>query len=176
MLYNKVDIDDNLFNKIRQELKVAQDWSSMKKMAWVPPSGWLQTKCPISYQWIESVREREIQLIRFHLTPPRGKLNIHIDGTIENPRVHALNSPVMNYENAFMRWYDYSDKSNWKNDYVEPREELYNAKGGVPIDESKCVVTDETIIDRPTFLRTDTPHSIDNPNDGVRVILSIRFK
>ena len=176
MLYTKVNIDDNLFNNIRQELKVARDWSSMKKMAWVPPTGWLQTKCPISYQWIESVREREIQLIRFHLTPPRGKLNIHIDGTIENPRVHALNIPVMNYENAFMRWYDYSDKSNWKNDYVEPREELYNAKGGVPIDESKCVVTDETIIDRPTFLRTDTPHSINNPNDGVRVILSIRFK
>ena len=176
MLYSKVDIADNLFINIRQELKVARDWSSMKKMAWVPPTGWLQTKCPISYQWIESVREREIQLIRFHLTPPRGKLNIHIDGTIENPRVHALNIPVMNYENAFMRWYDYSDKSNWKNDYVEPREELYNAKGGVPIDESKCVVTDETIIDRPTFLRTETPHSIDNPNDGVRVILSIRFK
>ena len=75
-----------------------------------------------------------------------------------------------------MRWYDYSDKSNWKNDYVEPREELYNAKGGVPINSAKCVVIDETIIDRPTFLRTDTPHSIDNPNDGVRVILSVRFK
>ena len=176
MLYSKVNIDDTLFDKIKIELRDSQDWSSIKKMAWVPPSGWLQSECPISYQWIESVRDREIQLIRFHLTPAFGKLNIHIDGTLENPRVHALNIPVINYENALMRWYDYSDKSNWKNDYVEPREELNNAKGGVPINPTKCVVVDKTIIDRPTFLRTDTPHSIDNPNDGVRVILSVRFK
>lgn len=176
MLYSKVNIDDTLFDKIKIELRDSQDWSSIKKMAWVPPSGWLQSECPISYKWIESVRDREIQLIRFHLTPALGKLNIHIDGTLENPRVHALNIPVINYENALMKWYDYTDKSNWKNDYVEPREELYNAKGGVPINSAKCVVIDETIIDRPTFLRTDTPHSIDNPNDGVRVILSVRFK
>tara|TARA_B100000941_G_scaffold245214_1_gene189606 strand:+ start:2358 stop:2888 length:531 start_codon:yes stop_codon:yes gene_type:complete len=176
MFYSKVNIDDNLFEKIKIELRDSQDWSSIKKMVWVPPSGWLESECPISHQWIESVREREIQFIRFHLTPAFGKLNIHIDGTLENPRVHALNIPVINYENALMRWYDYSDKSNWKNDYVEPREELNNAKGGVPINPTKCVVVDKTIIDRPTFLRTDTPHSIDNPNDGVRVILSVRFK
>ena len=176
MFYSKVDIDDTLFDNIKMELRDSQDWSSIKKMVWVPPSGWLESECPISHQWIESVREREIQLIRFHLTPAFGKLNIHIDGTLENPRVHALNIPVINYENALMRWYDYSDKSNWKNDYVEPREELNNAKGGVPINPTKCVVVDKTIIDRPTFLRTDTPHSIDNPNDGVRVILSVRFK
>ena len=175
MLYSKVNIDDNLFDKIKRELRDSQDWSSIKKMAWVPASGWLETQCPLSHHWIESVRESEIQLIRFHLTPPRGKLNIHIDGTLENPRVHALNIPVMNYENAFMRWYDYSDKSNWKNDYVEPRDLLFNSRGGVPIDSSKCVVVDQTVIDRPTAVRTDIPHSVDNPNDGTRVLLSIRF-
>ena len=75
-----------------------------------------------------------------------------------------------------MKWYDYTDKSNWKNDYVEPRYELFNAKGGVPIDTSKCKVVEQTVIDKPTSLRTDIPHSIDNPNDGVRVILSIRYE
>ena len=81
----------------------------------------------------------------------------------------------MNYENAIMKWYDYSDKSNWKNDYVEPRDLLFNSRAGVPIDSSKCVVVDQTVIDRPTAVRTDIPHSVDNPNDGTRVLLSIRF-
>ena len=173
--YYKHPIDTQSFKQIKKELTKSNDWKSIDKMAWIPPKGWLECECPISYEWIESVKEREIQFIRFHLTPPQGKLNIHIDGTIENPRVHALNIPVINYENALMKWYDYSDKSNWKNDYVEPRYELFNSKGGVPIDTSKCKVVEQTVIDRPTFLRTDIPHSIDNPNDGTRVILSIRF-
>ena len=176
--YHKYDTDfcpDWFFKDMRNELIESRDWTQTTDMVWRPPEGWLQENTPKCYNWIEAVREHDITLIRFHLTPPKGKLNIHIDGTLEDPRVYALNIPVMNYENALMKWYDFSDKNNWKNDYVEPRDKLFNSKGGVPIDPSKCVVVDQTVIDRPTFLRTDVPHSIDNPNDGVRIILSIRF-
>lgn len=173
--YSKYDIDYWFFKNMRNELIKSKNWTEVTKMFWVPPKNWLKKKAPICYNWIEAVREYDIEFIRFHLTPPKGKLNIHVDGTLEKPRVYALNIPILNYENSLMKWYDFSDKTNWKNDYVEPREKLSNAKGGVPIDESKCVIIEQTVIDKPTFLRTDIPHSIDNPNDGTRIILSVRF-
>ena len=160
---------------MRKELVESNHWKSITKMAWIPPDNWLEVNCPRCYDWIQEISAYPIKFIRFHLTPPRGKLNIHVDGTIEEPRKYALNIPFMNYENALMKWYDYGDMSNWKNDYVEPREQLYNAKGGVPVDASKCKVIEEAVIDWPTFLRTDIPHSIDNPNEEVRVILSVRY-
>ena len=187
--YHKHDIDvcpDWLFEDMRNEIIKSRDWAQTTGMAWRPPKGWLEEKAPKCYNWIKTVSEYDIAHVRFHLIPPRGKMNIHIDGSLEDPytisygkvnvkSVYGLNIPVMNYKNAYMKWYDYNDKSNWKDDYVEPRDLLFNSKGGVPIDSSKCVVVDQTIIDRPTVVRTDIPHSVDNPNDGVRLVLSIRF-
>ena len=187
--YYKYDIEscpDWLFEDIKNEIVQSRDWTQTTGMAWRPPKGWMQEKAPKCYNWIETVKEYDTAHIRFHLIPPRGRMNIHVDGTLENPytisygkvnvkSVYGLNIPIMNYENAIMKWYDYSDKSNWKNDYVEPRDLLFNSRGGVPIDSSKCVVVDQTVIDRPTAVRTDIPHSVDNPNDGTRVLLSIRF-
>ena len=187
--YHKYDNEacpDWLFEDIRNELIESRDWTQTTAMVWKPPEGWMQEKAPKCYNWIETVKEHDTTLVRFHLIPPRKRMNIHVDGTLTNSyaishgrvnlkSVYGLNIPIMNYENAMMKWYDYSDKSNWKNDYVEPRDLLYNSRGGVPIDPSKCVVVDQTVIDRPTAVRTDIPHSVDNPNDGARVILSIRF-
>ena len=76
--YYKHPIDTQLFKEIKKELTKSNDWKSIDKMAWIPPEGWLECECPISYKWIETVREREIQFIRFHLTPPQGKLNLSL--------------------------------------------------------------------------------------------------
>ena len=115
-----------------------------------------------------------VKFYRFHITPPNGKLNPHIDGTVESRRKFALNIPVVGKYNHTMTWY--KDDDNWHTDYVEPRDKLGNAKGGVPIDVNKIEIIEQTIIDKPTLLRTDTPHSLENYNDFHRIILSIRFE
>lgn len=174
--YHRPFIDYFLFQDIKKELNEASiEFKNNGKMAWIPPEGWLNAKAPKCHAWLQSSTRYPIKFTRFHMTPPKGRLNIHVDGTLENPRRYALNIPVAYTEDAPMKWYDFSDKRNWKNDYVEPRDKLYDAKGGVPVDESKCEVVDETCIDWPTFVRTDIPHSIDNPHYDTRIILSIRF-
>ena len=132
----------------------------------------------VTEEWIKentSIDIPDVQFYRFHITPPNGRLNPHIDGTKENPRVWALNIPIVGKYNHTMTWYKY-DPDNWHTDYVEPRKPLGNAKGGVPLDKSKLEILDQTIINKPTLLRTDIPHSLENYNNFHRIILSVRFR
>ena len=109
--YNIESCPDWLFEDIKNEIVQSRDWTQTTGMAWRPPKGWMQEKAPKCYNWIETVREHDITLIRFHLIPPRGRMNIHVDGTLENSykishgrvnvkSVYGLNIPIMNYENA----------------------------------------------------------------------------
>jgi len=43
------------------------------------------------------------------------------------------------------------------------------------IDPTKLVKIDSTVIDRPTFVRTDVVHGIINNNNTRRLVLSLRF-
>jgi len=96
--------------------------------------------------------------------------DLHIDGFDVN-RINAsntaLNLPILNCNNGPMSWYNGSFfltkspsktikylKINWQ-------------------EEPKLAIT--KVIDKPTFVKINIPHHIENQSDSPRLMLSIRF-
>lgn len=107
---------------------------------------------------------------RFFSTPPGQILPIHRDGTDDQPKYWALNLPIYNCKNTSMIWYktDASVYYYHKSNYSPAPISCY------PIEE--CVEVERCQIDKPTWVKVDTPHTVDNPtNAGNRIIISLRF-
>lgn len=175
-LYHKLDIDN--FEDIRAELEAATDerFKKSKVMWWNPPNvEWIQENCPLAHKWVTENINLPIWFYRFQITLPNDELVPHIDGTKEKPRIYTLNFPIMRKYNSTMTWYKY-DTDNWETQPISLGGKLgHNAKAGVPLDMSKLEISEQIIVDRPTLLRTDIPHSLQNYNDQYRSVLSVRF-
>lgn len=96
--------------------------------------------------------------------------DLHVDG-FDPERINAsntaLNLPILNCENGPMYWYD-GDFFLTKSPFKTIKYLKINWNG-----EPKLAAT--KIINKPTFVRINIPHHIENRSNSPRLMLSIRF-
>jgi hypothetical protein len=96
--------------------------------------------------------------------------DLHVDGfdpARTNASNTALNLPILNCENGPMSWYDgdfFLTRSPFKT--IKYLKINWNS-------EPKLAVT--KVINRPTFVKINIPHHIENQSNSPRLMLSIRF-
>lgn len=169
LFYKKLNIKD--FDLIRSELESATtDNVSENIRSWDVPFKWFKYNSPSLYEFIESRKKIPIRLCRFYLTPKYDLLLPHLDGLTNNRSPIGLNIPIIGYENTIMQWYECSDNNLMAGNYG-----FNNITASRVIDFKKIEKIDSTVIDCPTFVRTDFVHGVTNPNPSVRLVLSIRF-
>lgn len=104
------------------------------------------------------------------INEPHFVQDLHVDG-FDPARINAsntaLNLPILNCENGPMYWYAgqfFLTRSPFKTiKYLK-----INWKDTPTLAATK-------IIDKPTFVKIDVPHHIENLSDSPRLMLSIRF-
>lgn len=169
LLYKKIKVEN--FESIRNELEQATVDNVAKNFRfWDVPFNWFKDKSPLLYEFIESRKRIPVRLCRFYLTPPLDILRPHVDGLTTNKSPIGLNIPIIGYKNTSMDWYDCADDNLEDGPY---------GFGGITashvIDFSKLKHVDSTVIDCPTFVRTDVVHGVVNNNPTSRLVLSLRF-
>jgi hypothetical protein len=169
LLYKKLVLDN--FEVMRSELELATlDKVSASIRVWDEPIDWFKNNTPIFYKFIEDRKKIPIRFCRFYLTPAYDFLIPHADGTSNNRSPIGLNIPIIGWHNSSMDWYSCPD-DNFENGSLG----FNKTPASKVIDFNKLVKIDTTVIDCPTFVRTDVVHGITNNNPTVRLVLSIRF-
>lgn len=97
---------------------------------------------------------------------------IHIDADrLDPPKDQnnwAINIPILNCTQGIMHWYNGNTKVILK--------ETPEGTAYIQIENpNELVEVDQKLIDEPTIVRINTPHSVSNKSDNVRILLSIRF-
>ena len=169
LLYKKLNVDK--FDLIRAELEWATADSVRNNIRfWDVPFNWFKDKSPLLYDFIESRKKLPIRLCRFYLTPKNNVLLPHVDGLTNRRSPIGLNIPIIGYENTSMDWYDCPDDNIKDGNYG-----FNNITASRVIDFTKLVKIDTTVIECPTFVRTDVVHGVKNYNPYQRLVLSLRF-
>ena len=169
LLYKKLNVDD--FETMRLELEAATiDKVKANIRFWGEHYSWFETNAPTFYNFIESRKKVPVRMCRFYLTPARDFLTPHADGTSEYRSPIGLNIPIIGYQNTTMDWYSCPDDNFKDGDYG-----FNKTPASKVIDPTKLVKIDSTVIDCPTFVRTDVVHGIINNNNTRRLVLSLRF-
>ena len=167
--YKKLNVDN--FETMRLELEAATiDKVNANIRVWGEDYSWFETNAPTFYNFIESRKKVPIRMCRFYLTPVHGFLEPHADGTSDNRSPIGLNIPISGYQNTTMDWYSCPD-DNFKNGALG----FNKTTASRVIDLTKLVKIDTTVIDCPTFVRTDVVHGVINNNNTRRLVLSLRF-
>jgi hypothetical protein len=169
LLYKKLSIDN--FEAMRIELERATlDKVQANTRFWGEDYSWFKTNAPTFYNFIESRKKVPIRLCRFYLTPAYDNLVPHADGTSDYRSPIGLNIPIIGYQNTTMDWYSCPD-DNFDNGALG----FNKTPASRIIDFSKITKINSTVIDTPTFVRTDVVHGITNDNPTRRLVLSLRF-
>ena len=169
IFYKKINVDN--FEEMRKELEIATlDRVNLNTRYWGEPYTWFKQNTPTFYNFIESKKKVPIRFCRFYLTPPNSSLQPHADGVSTFRSPIGLNIPISGYENTTMDWYSCPD-DNFDNGYHG----FENIPASKVIDFTKLEKIDSTVIDCPTFVRTDVVHGIDNYKPTSRLVLSVRF-
>jgi hypothetical protein len=112
-------------------------------------------------------------IARIFVIPGNMSLPIHIDGNKEHPKYWALNIPIFNSENSKMHWWQ--PTANKSRSILSSTYEFgNNIKVFDSLDD--CVQIESCVINVPTCVRIDIPHSVTNYSDQTRVLISVRFK
>jgi hypothetical protein len=169
LLYKKLIVDN--FEAMRKELEIATlDKVNSKIRYWDESFIWFKDNAPIFYNFVESKSKVPIRLCRFYLTPPLGTLIPHVDGLTNHRSPVGLNIPIIGYENTTMDWYSCPDDN-----FKDGRYGFNNITASRVIDFTKIKKIETTVIDCPTFVRTDVVHGVTNNNPTCRLVLSLRF-
>lgn len=110
----------------------------------------------------------DYDIFRIFQTAPKGRLSIHVDGNEKWPKVLALNIPIIGCSDTGMCWWD----------KVQPTSLTNTNEYGSNIqlfDSDNKQLIDQLELTEPYLVRINVPHSVDNPNDQRRIILSVRF-
>jgi hypothetical protein len=169
MNYKKLNVPE--FETIRSELEMFTiDGVLSKKRFWDVPYNDFKIPCPTLFNFMEQRKKLKIRICRFYLTPENNSLIPHLDGLTDARSPIGLNIPVIGYKGSTMDWYD-CPKDNFKDGPF--------GFGGITasriIDFTKIKKVESTVIDCPTFVRTDVVHGVENYKDSQRLVLSIRF-
>ncbi len=169
MLYKKLNVDS--FEIFREELEnFTKDQVALNKRYWDVPWPEFKTATPTFYNFVMSRRKLPVRLCRFYLTPPFDILKPHVDGWTNNRAPLGLNIPIVGYENTQMTWYSCPEDNLEDGDYG------FNNISASKVKEFSLLKSiEETVIDQPTFVRTDVVHSVFNFKSTPRLVLSIRF-
>jgi hypothetical protein len=128
-------------------------------------------ECPLFHKWINSVCKKIPKPLRFYIIAPNGETVPHIDGSLTEGPPFGINIPVLNCTNSTMFWYD-CDLDN-----IAPEnggnKVYYSASH--PIDREKMTVIGELELSKPHLIKNDIMHSVENYNNGHRIILAIRW-
>lgn len=159
---------------IRQELlsAICHDYR-IKTHAFTYVQAYIAKSCPVFWQWISTRLKTSTRLMRFYVTEPYGRLPPHIDGApITVP--FGLNFPVLNCGGTTMTWYDVAadDVERWRDHNEHGYMSSYRLRTAA---EERSRVLARLEITSPCFVRNDIMHSVENPNDSWRIMLSIRF-
>jgi hypothetical protein len=169
IFYKKLNVDN--FEEIRNELEIATlDQVNSNIRFWDSPYSWFKSNTPIFYNFIESRKKISVRLCRFYLTPAYEELSPHTDGLINHKSPIGLNIPITGHENTTMDWYSCPDDNFEDGNYG-----FNNITASRVIDFDKIKKIDTTVIDCPTFVRTDIVHGITNYKSTPRLVLSVRF-
>ncbi|CAB4241900.1 hypothetical protein UFOVP71_438 [uncultured Caudovirales phage] len=101
---------------------------------------------------------------------PQFKQDMHIDGyTIDraNTSNTALNLPILNCDTGPMFWYD--------GEYTLSMNTSVTIKYLKITWQSGPTLAAEALINKPTIVRVNIPHHIENRSDNPRLMLSVRF-
>jgi len=169
MFYRKLNIPN--YTLIREELEeMTADNVSAGLRFWDVCFSEFETGAPSFFKFMEQRRKVDIRLCRFYLTPPNGFLIPHIDGISFFRSPIGLNFPVIGVENTSMDWYTCPD-----NNFISGNCGFNKIAATQIKDFSKITKVESTIIDCPTFVRTDIVHGVINSKDTPRLVLSVRF-
>jgi hypothetical protein len=167
--YRKLNVDN--FETMRLELEAATfDKVNANTRFWGEEYSWFKNNTPSFFNFIESRKKVPIRMCRFYLTPAYDFLEPHADGTSDWRSPIGLNIPILGYQNTTMDWYSCPDDN-----FDNGRLGFNKTTASKVIDPTKLVKIDSTVIDRPTFVRTDVVHGIINNNNTRRLVLSLRF-
>jgi len=108
-------------------------------------------------------------IFKFYIMPPGAYLKPHMDGTTNTPsNSFGYNIPLYNCDSVETIFYS-CDPINitWK------AEKGQNAR--LPIDESQLIEIKRHIIDQPSFMSTNTMHSVRNNTNDNRIVFLMRW-
>jgi hypothetical protein len=104
------------------------------------------------------------------INEPNFVQDLHVDGfniSRANASNTALNLPILNYENGPMYWYN--------GDFVLTKSPFKTIKYLKINWQSEPTLAATKIINKPTFVKINIPHHIENQSSSPRLMLSIRF-
>lgn len=169
MFYRKLNIHG--YELIRDELEAMSAANvSAGLRFWDVCFSEFETGAPSFFKFMEQRRKVDIRLCRFYLMPPNDSLLLHIDGFSFFRSPIGLNFPVIGVENTSMDWYTCPDDN-----FINGHYGFNKIASAQIIDFSKVTKVESTIIDCPTFVRTDIVHGVINSKDTPRLVLSVRF-
>lgn len=168
MMFKKLNVEN--YEIIRKELlNFSKDSVKEKIRFWDIPFKEFK-KCPNFYNFIITNSKMPIRLCRFYLTPPTEILGPHIDGLKNNRSPLGLNFPIIFDKNSSMTWYSCPEDNLIDGNYG------FNKITACKIlDLTKLKIITKTVIDKPTFVRQDYVHEINNFGTNTRLVLSIRW-
>ena len=171
MLYKKIDIDN--FEIIREEiLNLCSQQISQNLRFWDIRYIDFLKNTPTFINYISNKLYKIPVLFRFYNTPPQSWLPPHLDGMADSVCKIGFNIPLLNTENTYMRYYD-TPEDNIKIAY---KDGFTLAPVRIIEDKSKLVPLDSIVIDKPTLLRTDITHQVDNYNNSYRLVLCMKLE
>jgi len=172
-LYKWIDHFEDL-GLIQQELLAAIQHDYRKHThAFTYPQQYIAEQCPRFWSWLAPRLLTDTRLMRFYVTAPRSELAPHIDGApVTVP--FGLNIPVLNCEDTTMTWWRVPQDhiTRWQEHGDYGYMSSYKMIAGA---RSSAQIWDQITVARPCFVRNDIMHSVENPRDTWRIMLSIRF-
>jgi hypothetical protein len=111
-----------------------------------------------------------IDIVKEFVTPPLSEFSIHRDGSVKYPKLFALNWPIENCKNTYMKWWEFDG------DPIIERIEYDNYDVALPI-YSKINATEIGCLEliHPTIVNVQCYHSVDNNVETYRRLISFRF-
>ena len=169
LLYKAIDLPD--FEIIKPQLielmyKTITDYDSTNTKA--TSYELIQQHCPTLIDFFKA-NNLTLDVGRFFVTPPRDGLYIHVDGNSETSRIFSLNLPLLNCEQSEMIWWDQVD-------IVEYRSHASYGNNIAKMDGENKIKIAGLALTSPHLVRVDIPHSVENNQDKLRAIFSMRFK
>ena len=128
----------------------------------------IQQNCPDLIDFFDK-NNLILDVGRFFVTPPRDGLYIHVDGNSEISRIFSLNLPLLNCEHSEMIWWDNVD-------IMEYRSHESYGSNIAKMDGKDKIKLAGLALTSPHLVRVDIPHSVENNQDKLRAIFSMRFK
>ena len=169
LLYKAIDLPD--FEIMKPKLidlmyKTITDFDSTNTKA--TNHDLIEQYCPELVKFFNT-NNLTLDVGRFFVTPPRDGLYIHVDGNSQTSRIFSLNLPLLNCENSEMIWWDNVG-------VVEYRSHESYGNNIAKMDGEHKVKLASLALTTPHLVRVDVPHSVENNQDKLRAIFSMRFK